>query len=111
MVLAIKNLSANAEDEGAVGLIPGLGRSPGGRQDNLLQYACLEDPTVRGAWRATARGVSKSQTGLKQRGTHACTQRQSMKDLDSGQKVNISLWVLRQGSSSKAVTAFREKNR
>ena len=105
-MLAIKNLSAIAGDEGDVGLIAGLGRSPGGREDNLLQYACLEDPTVRGAWRATARGVPNSQTGLKQRGTQACTQKQRMKDLDSGQKVNISLWVLRQGSSSKAVTAF-----
>ena len=105
-MLAIKNLSAIAGDEGDVGLIAGLGRSPGGRQDNLLQYACLEDPTVRGAWRATARGVPNSQTGLKQRGTQACTQKQRMKDLDSGQKFNISLWVLRQGSSSKAVTAF-----
>lgn len=105
-MLAVKNLSANAGDEGDVGLIPGLGRSPGGRHDNLLQYACLEDPTVRGAWRATAHGVTNSQTGLKQRGTQACTQRQSMKDLDSGQKVNISLWVLRRRSSSKAVTAF-----
>ena len=105
-MLAIKNLSAIEGDEGDVGLIAGLGRSPGGREDNLLQYACLEDPTVRGAWRATARGVPNSQTGLKQRGTQACTQKQRMKDLDSGQKVNISLWVLRQGSSSKAVTAF-----
>ena len=32
VVLAIKNLSAIAGDEGDVGLIAGLGRSPGGRQ-------------------------------------------------------------------------------
>ena len=25
-------------------LIPGLGRSPGGRHSNLLQYSCLENP-------------------------------------------------------------------
>ena len=102
----VKNPPANAGNVRDAASIPGSGRSPGGRQDNLLQYACLEGPTVRGAWRATARGVPSSQTGLKQRATQACTQRQSMKDLDSGQKVNISLWVLRQGSSSKAVTAF-----
>ena len=27
-----------------MGLIPGLGRSPGGRHDNPLQYSCLESP-------------------------------------------------------------------
>ena len=27
-----------------------------------LQYSCLENPMDRGAWRATVRGVSKSQT-------------------------------------------------
>ena len=29
---------------GDLGSIPGLGRSPGGRHDNLLQYSCLENP-------------------------------------------------------------------
>ena len=29
---------------GDVGLIPGLGRSPGGGHGNPLQYACLENP-------------------------------------------------------------------
>ena len=29
---------------GDLGLIPGLGRSPGGRHDNPLQYSCLESP-------------------------------------------------------------------
>ena len=27
-----------------LGLIPGLGRSPGGGPDNPLQYSCLENP-------------------------------------------------------------------
>ena len=27
------------------GLIPGLGRSPGGGQFNQFQYSCLENPT------------------------------------------------------------------
>ena len=56
----VKNLPANARDEKDVGLIPGLGRSPGGGHDNLLQYACLENPTGRGAWRATVHGVTES---------------------------------------------------
>ena len=29
---------------GDLGLIPGLGRSPGGGQGNPLQYSCLESP-------------------------------------------------------------------
>ena len=30
--------------EGDLGLIPGLGRSPGAGHDNPLQYSCLETP-------------------------------------------------------------------
>ena len=37
---AVKNPPANAGD---TGLIPGLGRSPGGGNDNPLQYSCLEN--------------------------------------------------------------------
>ena len=33
-----------------LGSIPGPGRSPGKGQDNPLQYSCLENPMVRGAW-------------------------------------------------------------
>ena len=40
----IKNLPANAEDIRDVGSIPRLGRSPGGGNDNPLQYSCLENP-------------------------------------------------------------------
>ena len=38
---------------GDLGLIPGLGRSPGRGHGNQLQYSCLENPMDRGAWRAT----------------------------------------------------------
>ena len=31
---------------------------------NPLQYSCLENSVDRGAWRATAHGVTKSWTGL-----------------------------------------------
>ena len=31
-----------------MGLIPGLGRSPGGGPGSPLQYFCLENPTDRG---------------------------------------------------------------
>ena len=37
----IKNLPANARDAGS---IPGSWRSPGGGNDNPLQYSCLENP-------------------------------------------------------------------
>jgi len=47
-----------------LGLIPGLGRSPGEGNGNLLQYFCLENPMVRGAWQAAVHGVTKRQTGL-----------------------------------------------
>jgi len=49
-----------------VGLIPGLGRSPGGANSNPLQYSCLENPIDRGAWWAMVHRIAKSQTQLKQ---------------------------------------------
>ena len=34
----------SASDEGHLGSTPGLGRSPGERHGNPLQYSCLENP-------------------------------------------------------------------
>ena len=62
VVLAVKNLPANAGDIRDSGLIPGSGRSPGGGHGNPLQYSCLETPMDRGAWRAIVHGVTKSRT-------------------------------------------------
>ena len=56
-----KESSCNAGD---AGLIPGLGRSPGGGNGNPLQCLCLENPMDRGAWQATVHGVAKSGTRL-----------------------------------------------
>ena len=36
-------------------MIPGWGRSPGGRNVNPLQDSCLGNPIDRGAWRATVK--------------------------------------------------------
>ena len=36
----VKYLPASVADAGDVGLIPGLGRSPGGGNGNPLQYSC-----------------------------------------------------------------------
>ena len=62
VVLLVKNLPANAGDIRDVGLIPGLGRSPGEGHGNPLQYSCLENPMDRGAWWATVHRVAKSWT-------------------------------------------------
>ena len=56
MVLVVKNLPASAGDIRDAGLIPGLGKSPGGGRGNRLQYSCLENPMDRGAWWATVHG-------------------------------------------------------
>ena len=47
-----------------MGLIPGLGRSPGEGNSNPLQYSCLVNPMDRGAWWATVHEVTKSRTRL-----------------------------------------------
>ena len=62
MVLAVKNLPANAGDPGDPGSIPGLGRSPGVGNGNLLQYSCLENSMDRGVWGVTVHGVAESDT-------------------------------------------------
>ena len=59
MVLVVKNPPANTGDIRHMGSIPGSGRSPGGGNDNPLQYSCLGNPTDRGAWQATVLGVTK----------------------------------------------------
>jgi len=51
-----KESACNAGD---AGLIPGLGRSPGERNGNSLQYFCLGSPMNRGVWWATVHGVAK----------------------------------------------------
>ena len=52
----VKNPPTNAGDMGS---IPGLGRSPGIGNSNLLQYSCLGNPMDIGAWQATVHRVSK----------------------------------------------------
>ena len=47
MALIVKNHPANAGDARDVGLIPGLGRSPGGGHGNTLVCSCLENPMER----------------------------------------------------------------
>jgi len=47
---------------GDLGLIPGLGRSPGEGNGYPVQYSFLENSTDRGAWQSTAHGVANSWT-------------------------------------------------
>ena len=50
----VKNLPASAGD---VGLISGLGRSPGEEDGDSLQYFCLGNAVDRGAWWAVVHGT------------------------------------------------------
>ena len=46
----VKNFPANTGTTRDVSLIPGLGRSSGGRNGNPLQYSCWGNPMDRRAW-------------------------------------------------------------
>ena len=60
----VKNPPTNAGDARDVGSIPGSGRSPGVGNGKLFQYSCMENSMGRGAWGATAYGVTENQTHL-----------------------------------------------
>ena len=64
----VKNSPAIAGDAGDPGSIPGSGRSPGGGNDNPLQYSCLENTTDRGVWWVIVHVIVESDTT-----EHACT--------------------------------------
>ena len=56
-----KESACNAGD---LGSIPGLGRSSGEENGNLLQYSGLEKSMDRGAWQVAVHGVTESWTRL-----------------------------------------------
>ena len=56
---SVKNPPASTGDARDLGSIPGLGRSPGGGNGNLLQYSHLGNPKDRGAWKATVLRFTK----------------------------------------------------
>ena len=56
------NGKESARNAGDLGSSPGSGTSHGGGHSNSLQYSCLEDPTDRGAWQATVRGIARNLT-------------------------------------------------
>ena len=55
MIWLLRWLSGKA---GELGLVSQSGRSPGKGNGNPIQNSCLENPTDRGAWWATVRGVT-----------------------------------------------------
>ncbi|CAI9155966.1 unnamed protein product [Rangifer tarandus platyrhynchus] len=63
--LSDKEPACNAGVTGAMGLIPGSGRSSGGGHGYPFRYSCLENPMDRGAWRATIHSVTKNWKQLK----------------------------------------------
>ena len=91
--------AAAAANAGDVGLIPGSGRSPGGRNGNALQYSCLENHMDRGAWRVTVHEAAKSQTQLGNwahthilgNNSHALYSQSSSKVL-TGTKLKVLRW-------------------
>ena len=72
------------------------GFDPGVGNGNSLQYSCLENPMDRGAWRATAHRVSKSQTQLSMR-TH----------MSFESKTGNSFWKTYNFSWSKIMSTVR----
>ena len=67
MAQSVKNPPAVQEtvsNAGDLDSSPGLRRFPGKGKANPLQYSCLGSPMDRGAWWATAHGVTKSWTQL-----------------------------------------------
>ena len=67
MSSVVKNPPANEGNVNDTVSIPGSGRSLGRGHGNPLQHTSLENPTDRGAWRATVQRVSESDTAT------ACT--------------------------------------
>jgi len=58
--LVVRNLPVNVGDTRDISSIPALGRYPGVRKGNPLQYSCLENSVNRKAYQATVHGAAKS---------------------------------------------------
>ena len=79
--MAVENPSANAGDIRDEGLIPELGRSPGGGHGNPLRYSCQENPMKRGGWWATVHGVAELDTTEVTEQAHKPVLQQMLKEL------------------------------
>ena len=95
---------------GDPGLIPGLGRSRGEGNGNLLQYSCLGNPMDGGAWRAT---IHRSQRVGHDPATNTSTSHPYFKgvepinllrqtnETDLGKNERLSFWNVTQVSGSE----------
>ena len=72
VALVVKNPPDNGGDVRDTGLIPELGRFPGGGHGNPIQYSCLENPMDWRAWWVAVHSVG-SQTGLEWLSMHSHT--------------------------------------
>ena len=89
---------------GDMSLIPGLGRSPGGGNGNLLHHSCLENPMDRGAWWAIVHEVAKSRTWLTLSfSEEECT----VQDLLDRQEKNYTVAVFLPGFHSQGRTGCK----
>ena len=80
---------------GDLGLIPGLGRTPGGRHGNSLQYSCLENPHgQRSLVGYIVHGVTKSWTWLSNWSQHRTTTDVCNCGLSSASNVLIMFSIL-----------------
>ena len=82
--------------------LPGSGRSPGVGNDNPLQDSSLGNPMDRGAWWATACGVSKSLTRLS---THSTQQYSNTSETTLGQRNGDLLIYMNNGKDSHCLGA------
>ena len=64
---------ANAGDIRDTGSIPGLGRSPGGENDNPLQYSCLENPRQEEEELGGLQSTELHRVGQDQSALHPCS--------------------------------------
>ena len=62
VMLVVKNMPGNAGDIRDAGLIPGLERSPGGRNGNPFQYSSPGNPMDRRGWWATVHGAGRQES-------------------------------------------------
>ena len=112
MAESINNLPANAGDIRDAGLSPGLGRSPGRRNSNPLQYSCLENPKDRGTWWTIVHGITESDTTERLNQYRSCHCKQERNTL--GHKKHVpsfcchcfSLWLLALREASCCVEFF-----
>ena len=98
----VKNPPAIAGDTRDIGSIPGSVRFPGGENDNLLQYFCLESSMERESWQATVHGVAKSQTQLQSTHTHTRGKHSSRQVFPA----SFAMWGNR--GSERVINSFRK---